>query len=180
MSTTIIPTATSRPRPGQPAPDLTVALHGGGSYRLADARPDAFTMLVFFRGRHCPACHAQLRELGRRLSELTERGIELLAVSAETAGRTEQLVREWDLEHLRIGYGLAEDQMRAWGLFVSRGRGEDEPALFSEPAMFLIRSDVTVYYEAILSMPVGRPRLDDLLGGIDFWTANAYPARGEA
>jgi hypothetical protein len=29
-------------------------------------------------------------------------------------------------------------------------------------------------------MPVGRPRLDDLLGGIDYWTANDYPARGEA
>ena len=27
-------------------------------------------------------------------------------------------------------------------------------------------------------MPVGRPRLDDLLGGIDYWTANADPARG--
>jgi hypothetical protein len=29
-------------------------------------------------------------------------------------------------------------------------------------------------------MPVGRLRLDDLLGGIDYWTATGYPARGEA
>ncbi len=128
MSTTIIPTATSRPRPGQPAPELTVALHGGGSYRLADARPDAFTMLVFFRGRHCPACHAQLRELGRRLSELTERGIELLALSAETAWRTEQLVREWDLEHVRIAGGSSAARRSARAGSTSGRRTPIRPA----------------------------------------------------
>ena len=52
--------------------------------------------------------------------------------------------------------------------------------MFNEPALFLISPDGTVYYESILSMPVGRPRLDDLLGGIDYWTAHGYPARGEA
>lgn len=70
--------------------------------------------------------------------------------------------------------------MRSWGLFVSRGVSEGEPELFNEPGLFLIAADATVYYESILSMPVGRPRLDDLLGGIDFWTENDYPARGEA
>jgi hypothetical protein len=29
-------------------------------------------------------------------------------------------------------------------------------------------------------MPVGRPRLGDLLGAIDYWTTHNYPARGEA
>jgi hypothetical protein len=55
---------------------------------------------------------------------------------------------------------------------VSRAIDDGEPAVFNEPALFLIRPDGTVYYEGILSMPVGRPRLDDLLGGIDFWAAN--------
>jgi hypothetical protein len=32
----------------------------------------------------------------------------------------------------------------------------------------------------ILSMPAGRPRLDDLLAGIDYWTSTGYRARGEA
>ncbi|MGA7397250.1 MAG: hypothetical protein WBW62_07360, partial [Solirubrobacterales bacterium] len=60
------------------------------------------------------------------------------------------------------------------------GISDNEPALFNEPGLFLISPDATVFYESILSMPVGRPRLDDLLGGIDYWTANDYPARGEA
>jgi alkyl hydroperoxide reductase subunit AhpC len=70
--------------------------------------------------------------------------------------------------------------MREWGLFVSHGRSDDEPALFNEPGLFLIDPDGKVYYESILSMPVGRPRLDDLLHGIDYWTKVGYPARGDA
>lgn len=185
MSTTSATTTTEIPaahgvRPTQPAPDLTVALLRGGTYRLSDQRPKLFTMVVFFRGLHCPVCRAQLGELERRLAELEERGIEVIAVSGETFERTTALAHEWKLERLNLAYGLTEEQMRAWGLFISHGINEREPALFNEPGLFLISPDHTVYYESILSMPVGRPRLADLLDGIDYWTTHDYPARGEA
>lgn len=172
--------AVHRVRPRQHAPELHVALLGDATYRLADRTPERFTMLVFFRGLHCPVCQSQLRELDRRHEDLAERGIEVLAISGETEARTRALREQWKLERLDLGYELTEAQMRAWDLFVSRGIGDDEPALFNEPGLFLISPDGNVYHESILSMPVGRPRLDDLLGGIDFWTANDYPARGEA
>ena len=167
-------------RPTQPAPDLAVPLLGGGSYRLSDQRPRLFTMVVFFRGLHCPVCRGQLGELERRLGELEDRGIEPIAVSGETLERTTQLAQEWKLKRLNLAYGLTEEQMRAWGLFLSRGIDEREPALFNEPGLFLISRDQTVYYESVLSMPVERPRLADLLDGIDYWTTHEYPARGEA
>jgi peroxiredoxin len=177
---TTIPSAASAHgvRPTEPAPDLTVPLLRGGTYRLADQRPRTFTMVVFFRGLHCPVCRAQLSELERRLPEFEQRGIEVVAVSGETRERASQLAHEWRLEQLPIAYGLTEDQMRAWGLFISQGINEGEPALFNEPGLFLISPDHTVYYESILSMPVGRPRVDDLLGGIDYWVGHGYPARG--
>ena len=184
MSTTTTTTseipAVDGVRPTEAAPDLTVPLLRGGTYRLSDQRPKLFTMVVFFRGLHCPVCRAQLSELERRLGELEERGIELIAVSGETLERTSTLAHEWNLERLNLAYGLTQEQMRAWGLFISRGINEGEPALFNEPGMFLISPDHTVYSESILSMPVGRPQLDDLLGGIDYWTTHDYPARGEA
>ena len=176
-TTTEIPAAHGV-RPTQPAPDLTVPLLRGGTYRLADQRPGTFTMVVFFRGLHCPVCRAQLGELERRLGEFVQRGIEVIAVSGETRERTTQLAQEWRLEHLPLAYGLTEDQMRAWGLFVSHGINDAESPVFSEPGLFLISPDHTVYYESILSMPVGRPRVDDLLGGIDYWVSHGYPARG--
>jgi peroxiredoxin len=165
-------------RPTEPAPDLTVPLLGGDTYRLADQKPRTFTMVVFFRGLHCPVCRAQLRELDRRLADFEQRGIEVIAVSGETRERATQLADEWRLERLPVAYGLTEDQMRAWGLFISHGISDGEPGVFNEPGLFLISPDHTVYYESILSMPVGRPRVDDLLGGIDYWVAHGYPARG--
>jgi peroxiredoxin len=165
-------------RPTAVAPDLSVPLLSGGTYRLADKRPRTFTMVVFFRGLHCPVCRAQLSELERRLAEFEQRGIEMIAVSGETRERTTQLADEWKVEHLPLAYGLTEDQMRAWGLFISHGLNESEAPVFNEPGLFLISPDHTVYYESILSMPVGRPRIDDLLSGIDYWLASGYPARG--
>lgn len=165
-------------RPAQPAPDLTVPLLCGGTYRLADQRSRTFTMVVFFRGLHCPVCRVQLSELERRLVEFEQRGIDVIAISGETRERTAQLAQEWRLEQLPLAYGLTEDRMRAWGLFISHGINGGEPDLFNEPGLFLVSPDHTVYYESILSMPAGRPRVDDLLGGIDYWVAHGYPARG--
>jgi len=167
-------------RPARPAPELMVELLTGGFYVLAEQAPAAFTMVVFFRGLHCPVCRAQLRELDRRLDELAERGVDVVAISGDTRERTEQIRDAWRLQRLALGFGLSEEQMRSWGLFVSHGIDEDEPPVFNEPGLFLIKPDGTVYYESILSMPVGRPRLDDVLGGIDYWRAHDYPARGEA
>jgi peroxiredoxin len=167
-------------RPREHAPDLELPVVGGGRFRLADLHSESFTMLVFNRGLHCPACQAQLRELDRRLDELTERGIEVVSISAETAERATHMHDEWGIARVPLAYGLSEEQMREWGLFVSRGIDDNEPPVFNEPALFLLRPDGTVYYESLLSMPVGRPRLDDILGGLDYWSANDYPARGEA
>ena len=178
---TTIATSNRTVRPGAAAPALALPVVGGEEpFRLADRSPGLFTMLVFNRGLHCPVCRAQLSELDRRFDELAQRGIDVVSVSGEDETRATQMRDEWKLDRVPLVYGLSEAQMREWGLFVSRAIKNDEPAVFNEPALFLISPDRSVYYESILSMPVGRPRLDDLLGGIDFWTTNDYPARGDA
>ena len=171
---------TSHPLPRQKAPVLDVPELTGGSFVLTEQRPETFTMIVFFRGLHCPICQAQLHELDHRSPELANRGINVIAISGETLRRSRQLASEWKIAHLKIGYDLPEPTMRAWGLFLSKGRSAEEPPLFNEPGLFLIDRDVRIYYEAVLSMPVGRPRLDEVLSAIDYWTKVGYPARGEA
>lgn len=51
-------------------------------------------------------------------------------------------------------------------------------ALFSEPGVFLIKPDGTLYYGSTQTMPFARPRFQDLLGAIDFAMAKDYPTRG--
>ncbi|MGI8428116.1 MAG: redoxin domain-containing protein [Solirubrobacteraceae bacterium] len=166
--------------PAAVAPALELPTVGGETLALADRAPGLFTMLLFNRGLHCPVCQAQLSELDRRFDELAARGIDVVSISGETEERTTRMHDEWHIDKVPLAYGLSEAQMREWGLFVSRSMKDDEPAVFNEAALFLISPDGSVYYESILSMPGGRPRLDDLLGGIDYWTGNDYPARGGA
>jgi hypothetical protein len=67
----------------------------------------------------------------------------------------------------------------AAGYDLARPRPARAPAL-QRAGPFLIEPDGTVYYESILSMPAGRPRLDDLRRAIDYWMKVGYPARGDA
>jgi hypothetical protein len=48
--------------PRQPVPPLEVDLAGGGSFHLERETPANFTLVVFYRGLHCPICKTQLRE----------------------------------------------------------------------------------------------------------------------
>ena len=64
------------------------------------------------------------------------------------------------------------------GVFTSRPRYE-EPAIFSEPGLFLVRPDGTLYFGTVQTMPFARPAFDQILGALDFVIAKGYPARGE-
>jgi len=179
VNSTQTTTARAGVKPREQAPALVVELVGGGSWDLAAQTPQRFTVIVFYRGHHCPVCRAQLSELNRRSEEIEQRGLSLIAVSGDTEELANRSKRDWNLDQLAIGYGLSERSMRAWGLFVSIGR-EGEPERFNEPGLFLIKPDGSVYYEALTSMPWGRPHLDDILNGVDYVLRTGYPARGEA
>ena len=168
------------PVPTRTAPSLRLETLSAGQWILAARQPERFTMVVFYRGLHCPVCRAYLAELERKLPAFTERGVDVIAVSGDDAERARRTVEEWKLENLTIGYGQSIASMREWGLFVSHAIKEPEPELFGEPGLFLVRPDGTLYYAAINSMPFGRPRLDDMLAALDFIIARDYPARGEA
>ncbi len=170
--------------PRQPTPALTLPLAAGGSFDLGSEKPENFTLLVFYRGLHCPICKTQLRDLEDKLAEFEKRGVGVVAISSDDLDRGEATRRDWGIERLRIAYGLDLATARRWGLYISRGRGKtstgfEEPALFAEPALYLVRADGTLYFGSVQTMPFARPRLPDVLGAIDFVLAKDYPARGE-
>ena len=166
--------------PTQTVPDFTVPLIDGGKFQLSQRLGDNFTLLLFYRGVHCPICKMQLRELQRKLGDFAERGITVVAISMDDKERAQKSADEWEIDDLLLGYGLSEEIARDLGLYISSGRpGGKEPTIFSEPAMLLIKPDQSLYFASIQSMPFTRPPLDQLLHGIDFALANDYPARGE-
>lgn len=170
--------------PRQTTPDLNIPLLGGGTFDLSTDGGERGTVVCFYRGLHCPICATYLKELERLTPEFAKRGVKTVAVSSDGQDRTAPMAEKIGAEHLRFAYDLALAQARDWGLFISTSRGVtsigiEEPALFSEPGLFLVNPDQTLYYMSVQSMPFVRPHLSELLGALDFAIDKNYPARGE-
>ena len=167
-------------KPRQSAPPLQFDLVGGGSWRLGDAKPDNFQMIVVYRGLHCPVCKTYLGDLEAKLPEFAKRGVDVVAVSTDSRERAERAKSEWGLNNLAVGCELPIASAREWDLFISTAIRDGEPPEFSEPGLFLVKPDGSLFYASRTSAPWGRPPLDQMLRGIDIATERKMPARGEA
>lgn len=175
----------STPKPGIRTPEFEVKTLDGETWRLSNQKPKNFTMIVAYRGLHCPICKTYVRDLDRIAVEFKERGVESIIVSTDTKERAEQTKADWELKNLNVGYGLSIDKAREWGLYISSGRGKtslgiEEPDQFSEPGLFLIQPDCTLYAASVASMPFARPHFKDVLSAVEFIVQKNYPARGES
>ncbi len=166
------------PLPGTPAPALDLNLIIDAEWQLSQQSPDAFTMIVFYRGLHCPICKSYLQGLRANYDDWLAKGVEIVHVSMDTKEKAAQAHEDWALDPVPMGYGLTEEQARAWGLYLSEGMTDKEPKVFSEPGLFMVKPDGTLYFAEMSSTPVVRPDLGMLLRKIDFIKEKAYPPRG--
>ncbi|OAD97712.1 peroxiredoxin-like family protein [Arthrobacter sp. OY3WO11] len=170
--------------PTQTAPSLDLPLVGGGTtdtLGLGAGDSGRFSLVVFFRGLHCPICRKQLAEIDKRIKDLNAAGIgQVVAVSMETLERSTRIADEWHLANLPVAYGLGEEAARAWGLNLSHAIKDGEPDLFNEPGIFIFDEDGTLFWSSTATMPFGRPSLDDVIAGVRYAQEHDYPARGAA
>lgn len=169
---------TTKLMPDTPAPALSLPLAGGGTWTLAERRPQHFSMVVFYRGLHCPICKGYLGGLNARMSDWAAAGFDVVAVSMDPQDRAEKAKADWGLDALPVAYGLSEAGARGWGLWMTSAIRDSESPVFNEPGLFWVRPDGRLYLIDIASMPVARPDLGFLLDKASFLIANDYPARG--
>ncbi|KEZ92731.1 peroxiredoxin-like family protein [Nonlabens ulvanivorans] len=167
-------------KPKQHTPKLEVTLIDQTKWSLESQKPNKYTLTVFYRGYHCPVCKKQLETVTDHLPDFKERGIDVIAISMDSKERAEKSSKEWNVEGLTIGYDLPVETAKEWGLYLSKAISDKEPDLFSEPAIFLIKPDKTLFFASIQTMPFARPKIADLIKSIDFVEDKHYPARGEA
>lgn len=169
--------------PRKPTPDLTLPLAGGGQFSLSGEGSEKGTVICFYRGLHCPVCATYLGELAKLTPEFEARGVTTVAVSSDTEDRAVAMADKIGTP-LRIAYGLPLPEAKNWGLYISTSRGKtsiglEEPALFSEPGLFMVQPDRSLYYGSVQTMPFVRPHFSELLKALDFAIEKSYPARGE-
>jgi peroxiredoxin len=170
--------------PRHAVPSLDIPLVAGKRFVLGDAPAKQFDMLLFYRGLHCPICAKQLTEFEKHSSEFASRGVNIIAISTDTQERAIKMAEKTSANGVKFGYELSLQDARDWGLYLSESLGEtsvgvDEPKIFSEPALYLIKPDSTLYYATVQTMPFSRPSASDMLAAIDYANKNDYPARGE-
>lgn len=178
MTTQIKPTTSAKLVMGHPAPVLEVNTLGGDRWQLAAQSPEQYTMVVFYRGRHCPLCEQHIARLDQKLEAFQQLGVGVIAISGDSLERAQQFYEAAKIQQVTIGYGLTTEDMRRWGLYVSKGHFDVEPALFSEPALFLIKPDGRLYFANLGTHPFSRVDLDVLLQGLEYIIPNNYPFRG--
>ncbi len=170
--------------PRQKTPDLALPTLDHGPFDLASEESERGTVICFYRGLHCPICATYLTELQKRVADFAERGVGVVAVSSDGEERARAMAEKIGAEGLRFAYDLPLAKAREWGLYISTSRGKtsigiEEPALFSEPGLFMVTPQRTLYYGSVQTMPFVRPHFSELVGALDFAIKADYPARGE-
>lgn len=170
--------------PRQKTPSLSLPTLNHGQFDLTTENSDRGTVICFYRGLHCPICANYLTELEKKVDDFAERGVKTIAISSDGIERTQEMADKISAEKLRFAYDLPLEKSREWGLYISTSRGKtsigiEEPALFSEPGLFMVTPEQTLYYGSVQTMPFVRPHFSELVGALDFAIKNDYPARGE-
>ena len=164
--------------PGKPVPPLAVPIVGGGTWDIAAQTPAAFTMIVVYRGYHCPVCKSYLGTLNGLAADYAAAGLSVIALSMDDEARAAKAKAEWDVGNLTIGHGLSEATAAAWGLWLSAAIRDGEPVVFAEPGVFWVRPSGELYLVDIANMPWARPDLAVLLSKAPLIAERDYPARG--
>lgn len=166
-----------KPVVGQPIPEISFDLADGGSMIIGQAA-DHWTMLVIYRGKHCPRCKKYLKILEAMQADYLKAGIKVVALSADTRERASADVSEFGWT-FPVGYGLTETDMRRLGVYITEPLSPDEaPARFSEPAIFCLKPDAEIQIVTLSNGPAARPDLNELLDGLTFNITNNRPTRG--
>jgi peroxiredoxin len=150
---------------------------GGGDVSVGGTS-DNWTLLVVYRGKHCPRCKKYLNILSSMKSDWNAAGFDVAVVSADTEEKAtaDQAEFNWSFD---LGYDLSETQMETLGLYVTEPLSPTETdRRFAEPGTYVIRPDGSLVLIALSNGPSARPELAELLDGMIFTKENDRPPRG--
>lgn len=164
--------------PKSRVPNFDVALLDGGTFNMAEASPDNFQIIVVYRGLHCPKCKAQLQAIEPMVADIHADGHDIIAMSMDSEERAQKAKDDWGIAELPIAHSLELGDAKSLGLFISDAISDGEPHIFTEPGVFVVRADGSLYAEIVQNTPFGRPDIADLVKGLNYAVKNDYPVRG--
>ncbi len=164
---------------GGTLPPITLPLVGGGTVTLGkDNTGGRWLIVLVYRGLHCPICNKYLARLESLKEGFRAANADLLAMSADPEEKATEMVRRHGLS-FPVAFGLAVDDMRRLGLYISHPRSPEETDRpFAEPATFALNSEGALQLIELSNTPFNRADLAELLDTVEWIQANNYPIRG--
>ena len=168
---------TPKPVAGRILEAMSFPKLGGGDITVGGSKEN-WTLLVVYRGKHCPRCKKYLNVLNDMRDQWVNAGFDIAVVSADTQEKAaaDQAEFGWGFD---LGYGLSEAQMVRLGLYVTEPLSAAESdRRFAEPGTYVLRPDGSLIVVALSNGPAARPELAELLDGMIFNKENDRPHRG--
>lgn len=163
LGPTRLPPYTGPVAAGKPFPEFASILADGTPLDRTSLVKDQPVALVFFRGRWCPICMIELRELNARHSDFKDRNVRVVAVSIDD--KEDAVKSQTQFPHLTIVADTDEKLTNAAAVLHKQANPDGKDA--AAPTTILIDKSGTVRW---LFRPEGALRRlspDELLAAID-------------
>lgn len=158
-------------------PSLPLSVVGGGSLHLPDDLAGKYAVILIYRGYWCPFCNEQIAAFVEAFPALSEKGITVVAFSADNQEVTREFVEKHGIP-FPIGYGANVDEVVQLtgayeATFPTRGR-------FLESTGFVLAPDGTVINAVYSSRAIGRLIPADVIRLVTFMEGLRAQARMSA
>jgi len=164
-------------KPADPFPPIEFHMMSGGSERLSDNK-GRWTLLIVYRGDHCPRCKTYVARLHELAAGYAEREVDLRLASmdSEDIARRNMDENGWTLP---VAHSLSIAECQQLALYLTDHEpGNEQAGVYAEPGLFLINPEGLTQVIATSNSPSVRPDLEVVLDGIIGTQDRNLPIRG--
>lgn len=167
---------------GDAAPEITANIRNE-PFLLSQALKKGKVLLVFYRGYWCGVCNRHLEEFEEDLSKLTDRGIQVIAVSPEETmhvdktmaqtGTSIPVISDFDgkiMKDYKVFYEVADDYIAKLNKYIQKDLAEvngQEKAALPVPATYLINQNQKVEFVHYDINYRNRANVQDVLNALE-------------
>ncbi len=167
---------------GQKIDSVEIVDIDGEPYQIRQAWSEKTALIVFYRGGWCPYCNFQLRELAKKHEQLEAAGLQVVAISADTADKAATTLAQFDIPypilsdpkliaHEAFNVVLqVDDERLEWykskGLLLKDWSGQEHNKVAVASAFMVDRQGRVLFSHAPTDYAT-RPSIDQLLSVID-------------
>ncbi|RYY85852.1 MAG: AhpC/TSA family protein [Chitinophagaceae bacterium] len=164
------------------APDFNVKDQNGNSVVLKDLRKKGPVVIVFYRGNWCPYCNRELKALQDSLQLLTDRKIQVVAITPEASEGVQETVKKtgatfpilYDADaKIAKAYQVAYQvdartisRMKAGDIDLLKTNNQKEVAYLPVPAVYIVNRDGSITYRYFNENFRQRPSVQTILENI--------------